>query len=149
MAQGDIEIYGAVRAMTGAGKAAYAQQVFDETQERFQSAINQDVKEMATNAPSSGNSANTDLDIADEQGNVLVQFSNGELKTKEFNSKETPKQGKSASEFDIRDEYGNVVVQFANGHIKTQKFDSENIEPAPSPTPTPTPSTGFTLTQIY
>lgn len=43
MAQGDIAIYGAVRAMTGEGKAAYAGQVFDETQGRFQAAINQDV----------------------------------------------------------------------------------------------------------
>lgn len=43
MTQGDIAIYGAVRAMTGEGKAAYAQQVFDETQKKFQSAINQEV----------------------------------------------------------------------------------------------------------
>lgn len=46
MAQGDIEIYGAVRAMTGAGKAAYAQQVYDEEQRQFQSEINQNVSDM-------------------------------------------------------------------------------------------------------
>ena len=115
------------------------------------SQIGMDSKPLDRAVPSNKDNVDnaSDFDISDEQGNVLVQFANGELKTKEFNSKETPKQGKSASDFDIRDEYGNVLVQFVNGHLKTQKFDSENIEPAPSPTPTPTPSTGFTLTQIY
>ena len=45
MANGSDEIktYGAIRCKTEEGKAAFAQQVFDETQGRFQSAINQDL----------------------------------------------------------------------------------------------------------
>jgi hypothetical protein len=43
MAEGDIKIYGAIRSMTGDGKAAYASQVYDETLGKFQSEINADV----------------------------------------------------------------------------------------------------------
>ena len=36
----DIETYGAIRSMTGDGKAAYAEQVYDEALRKFQSQIN-------------------------------------------------------------------------------------------------------------
>jgi hypothetical protein len=38
----DINIYGAVRSMAGDGKAAYASQVWDERQKKFQSQINEE-----------------------------------------------------------------------------------------------------------
>lgn len=38
----DISIYGALRSMTGEGKAAYASQIYDETLGKFQSQINQE-----------------------------------------------------------------------------------------------------------
>jgi hypothetical protein len=48
----DLYIYGAVRAMTEEGKAAYAAQVYDETRGKFQSAINDsfsaDISDMMT-----------------------------------------------------------------------------------------------------
>lgn len=42
MAEGDIEVYGAIRAQTAEGKAVYASQVYDEAQGKFQSQINQE-----------------------------------------------------------------------------------------------------------
>lgn len=36
----DIEIYGAVRSMTGEGKSAYAEQIYDEALGKFQDQIN-------------------------------------------------------------------------------------------------------------
>ena len=39
----DISIYGAIRAMTGDGKSAYATQVYDDTLSKFQSEINQSI----------------------------------------------------------------------------------------------------------
>lgn len=50
--QNDLYIYGAIRAMTGAGKSAYAQQVYDEEAGRFQSELNagfsEDISAMMT-----------------------------------------------------------------------------------------------------
>ena len=42
MANGEINIYGAIRSQTGEGKAAFASQIWDETQQKFQSQINQE-----------------------------------------------------------------------------------------------------------
>jgi hypothetical protein len=39
----DIEIYGAIRSMTGDNKSAYASQVYDEDIQKFQSEINQEI----------------------------------------------------------------------------------------------------------
>lgn len=72
MAQGDIEIYGAVRAMTGAGKAAYAQQVFDETQGRFQSAINQDLNKAVAGADEKSRTGNTNATSIEDKVNALI-----------------------------------------------------------------------------
>ena len=38
----DLNIYGAVRSMAGDGKAAYASQLWDERQQKFQSQINEE-----------------------------------------------------------------------------------------------------------
>lgn len=42
MANGEINIYGAIRSQTGEGKAAYASQIWDEEQGKFQSQINKE-----------------------------------------------------------------------------------------------------------
>lgn len=44
----EIKIYGAIRCNTAEGKAAYAQQIYDEEHEQFQSEINQSVIDMIT-----------------------------------------------------------------------------------------------------
>lgn len=72
MAQGDIEIYGAIRAMTGAGKSAYAQQVYDETQKRFQSAINQDISKAVAGADEKSRTGNTNATSIENKVNALI-----------------------------------------------------------------------------
>ena len=86
-----------------------------------------------------------DLDITDSNGNVIVRFEDGHIKTKEFDSSNIePAPVESGNvearvadtnvDLDITDSNGNVIVRFANGHIQTKEFDSSNIEPAPMPT---------------
>lgn len=43
---GEIKTYGAIRCKTAEGKAAYAQQIYDEEQGQFQSEINQNINDM-------------------------------------------------------------------------------------------------------
>ena len=75
----------------------------------------------------------TDLDIADDNGNVLVRFSRGHIKTKYFDSSEGGGGGGSGdvevvngqkTDLDIADENGNVIVRFADGGILTKNFKS-------------------------
>jgi len=72
---------------------------------------------------------NSDLDITDENGNVLVRFANGGIETKNFDSVKTPSINDSEenSDLDITDENGNVLVRFANGGIETKNFNSSSI----------------------
>ena len=89
----------------------------------------------------------SDFSISDENGNNVVDFKNGHIKTKNFDSEttieklDTIEEGadvnntetiSSVSDFSVADEKGNNVVDFKNGHIKTKHFDSENIVPEPS-----------------
>ena len=92
----------------------------------------------------------SDLDISDEQENVLVSFSNGHIKTKNFDSsKDATEQERglmssndktklnnieagaevnnidvynSKSDLEFADENSNVLVEFKNGGIKTKNF---------------------------
>ena len=78
----------------------------------------------------------TDLDFADESGNVLVRFSDGHIKTKNFDSSDIDfdipvdiaDESGNATDLDIADESGNVLVRFSDGHIKTKNFDSSDID---------------------
>lgn len=74
------------------------------------------------------NSEDSDLDISDEEGNVLVRFNNGHIQTQNFNSKyENIKViDNESSDLKISDEKGNVLASFVNGHIKTKNFNSED-----------------------
>lgn len=72
-----------------------------------------------------------DLNIGDEEGEVIAQFKDGHIKTKNFDSRETGNVSSvydnSSADFNIGDEDGNVVAQFKEGHIKTLNFDSRDI----------------------
>jgi len=123
------------------------------------------------NDVTSSNQAVSDLDFSDEQGNVLVRFQEGDIKTKNFDSSKdaseeerglmsaedktklnTIEEGADVSDvvtenadnvdLDFSDEQGNVVMRVANGHIKTKNFDSENIQP-PSPQPVSKPKISY------
>ena len=91
---------------------------------------------------------NTDLDLADPQGNVLVRFANGHIQTKHFNSNDSmTHEDKSeiesellavpavnitqsnTSDMDIADESGNVLMRLADGGIRTKLFDSRRVMP--------------------
>ena len=85
----------------------------------------------------------SDLDVADSSGNVILRLNEGHIQTKNFNSidcsafdfdKDYPYiishvySERDESDFDLADSSGNVLVRFVNGHIKTKNFDSENID---------------------
>ena len=67
-----VKIYGAIRAMTEDGKAAFAQQVFDETQGRFQSAINQDLNRAVAGADEKSRTGNTNATSIEDKVNSLI-----------------------------------------------------------------------------
>lgn len=67
-----VKIYGAMRAMTEDGKAAFAQQVFDETQGRFQSAINQDFNRAVAGADEKSRTGNTNATSIEGKVNALI-----------------------------------------------------------------------------
>lgn len=81
-----------------------------------------------TVASSGSNLAESDLDVSDEDGNVLLRLKNGGIKTKKFNSEEISKvlNDLSDGDLDIADEAGNVLIRSKKGHIKTKNFDSED-----------------------
>lgn len=75
----------------------------------------------------------SDLDISDSQGNVLVRFANGHIATKNFDSSEIPSGESQAavrnsdaagSDLDVTDSAGNVILRLKNGGIQTKNFDS-------------------------
>ena len=66
-----------------------------------------------------------DLDIADKSGNVLLRLSNGNIKTKDFDSTKTPSEYHTPkSDLDVVDEDGYVLLRLALGHIFTKNFNS-------------------------
>lgn len=71
MAEGDIEVYGAIRAQTVEGKAAYASQIYDEALGKFQSEINQ------------GSASSKDFYFSDIQTSDITEGTlTGTIKTK-------------------------------------------------------------------
>lgn len=71
---------------------------------------------------------NADFSISDEKGNAIAQFSNGHVKTKNFDSGKVPmSKDNTNADFSITDENGNAIVIFRNGHIITKNFNSENM----------------------
>lgn len=89
----------------------------------------------------------SDLDIADPQGNVLVRFTNGHIQTKYFDSNDSMTQedkseiesellavpavniSNADADMDISDESGDVLVRFTEGGIQTKFFDSRRVMP--------------------
>ena len=66
-----------------------------------------------------------ELEITDENGNAVVQFPNGEVVSKNFNSANTPKQENSLhNDLEFSDEQGNAIMKLANGEVETKYFNS-------------------------
>ena len=74
------------------------------------------------------NDDDADLDIADNNGKVIMRLANGEIATKNFNSATTPAIGDAISVLDIADSQGNVVIRIDSlGNILTFGFDSTKV----------------------
>lgn len=77
--------------------------------------------------------SNVDLVIADESGNILAEFADGDFRVKNFNTKEindntVPKVSPiNAVDFSISDPNGNILLILENGHIRTKLFNSANV----------------------
>ena len=74
------------------------------------------------------NELQSDLNLSDQNGNILVKFEDGHIKTKNFDSSNEIKTIQLTSPVDLylSDQNGNVVAKFEDGHIKTKNFDSAN-----------------------
>lgn len=100
--------------------------VYNENNERLDNII----KEIYSSTPTVANSSTeSDLDISDEDGNVLVRCKNGHIQTQKFNSEtdgQTSVVNGENADLDISDEQGNVLAEFKGGHVRTKNFDSRN-----------------------
>lgn len=73
-----------------------------------------------------------DLDVTDEDGNVIVRFAAGHIKTKRFDSSDLGEavsvKGTNAAgvDLDVTDEEGNVLARLTDGNIVTKNFDSRD-----------------------
>ena len=67
-----------------------------------------------------------DLNICDEDGNILVQCDDGNIKTKNFDTKQTPSidSSNNTADLNICDESGNTLLSCYDGWIKTKNYDS-------------------------
>ena len=75
----------------------------------------------------------SDLAFVDDDGNAIVVFESGNVKTKNFDSAVSPKTDtidEGDADFAISDENGKCVAVFENGHIRTKNFNSADITPA-------------------
>ena len=97
--------------------------VYDENNERLDNIINEIYSSTVT---ISNSSTESDLDIADEQGNVILRLQGGHIRTKNFDSSKIPAQmdDNGTAQFQITDEFGNIIVEFKKGNFHTKNFDS-------------------------
>lgn len=75
----------------------------------------------------------TDLSFIDENGYSIVDFLGGHIKTKNFDSAQSPKTNEiseGSADFAITDENGRAIAVFENGHIRTKNFNSADITTA-------------------
>ena len=86
-------------------------------------------KAVTDNFAEINNDNDADLDITDNIGKVLVRFSNGHVRTKNFNS-EIDGQisvGDCSNDLEVADPAGNILMLLRNGHIMTKEFDSSKL----------------------
>jgi hypothetical protein len=75
-----------------------------------------------------------DLAFADENGNILVEFENGHVKTKNFNSDDihvdsAPEiSDEEFIDFGILDERKNAILVIEKGNLRTKNFDSRDVD---------------------
>ena len=69
----------------------------------------------------------SDFDIQDTNGNILTQFKDGHIKTKNFNSASIIQTTDCIADLEFIDSSSNCLLWVNNGHIKTKNFSSNNI----------------------
>lgn len=87
-------------------------------------------KELYETTPTNGDGGNGDLSVIDEQGYAIVEFKDGQVKTKNFDSANVSNLQETSGEyldFAVSDNNGNAILLLANGNIKTKNFDSKRI----------------------
>lgn len=88
-------------------------------------------QQAATNSfPNINNtSVNSDLEFSDDSNNTLVRFSDGHVKTKNFDSRDlkTFVGDADSTDLDFTDEGDNIIMRVANGHIRTKRFNSSTV----------------------
>lgn len=101
------------------------------------------LEELVKNTPRIETSEKADFSIYDEQYNAIAEFSNGHIKTKNFDSSQAvtkndiPDKNRlpevvddTSTDFSVKDADGNVILRVKGGHIKTKNFDSRMVTPA-------------------
>ena len=103
-------------------------------------AMEQDVSELKSGLSESpsvkdSDAENVDLDVSDANGNVIVRFEGGHIKTKNFDSSQINADSDTEvmsqitdgdADLYIADAQGKGLVRFADGHIQTAEFTSDN-----------------------
>ena len=106
-----------------------------ETLQTDMAAVNEDVSDLKEGLNELPNIVepqedDADLYICDENGNVIAEFADGHVKTKNFDSSDTNiVKDSSDTETDlyICDTFGNVIAKLVGGHVVTKEFDSSNV----------------------
>lgn len=76
--------------------------------------------------PITANSAD-DFSVSDEEGNTIVSFKDGHIRTKKFDSSKQISLQDCDEDLQICDKDKNKLIELENGHIRTKKFDSEDV----------------------
>ena len=119
------------------GKAADAKKTGDEI-----SSLKEDLNAVETDVarlPSvkDSDAEDVDLDVSDVNGNVIVRFADGHIKTKNFDSSQInvdidtdtavmSQITDGDADLYIADAQGKGLVRFADGHVQTAEFTSDN-----------------------
>lgn len=71
-------------------------------------------------------SSESDFQISDENGNIILELLDGHVISKNFNSSKAPisVDGYTSSDLDFTDENGNIILKLLDGHIETKFFSS-------------------------
>lgn len=95
-----------------------------------QKAVSDKLSDLNSVAAISLGDTDSNLDIADENGNVLARFSDGHIKTKDFNSVNVPSQmdnEETDADLLLSDNNGNALAEFKGGHFRTKEFNSRIV----------------------
>lgn len=74
------------------------------------------------------NNSDKDFVISDDKGNVIVDISGGNIKTKNFDSRFIPSTNTDNADFEVSDERGNTITRFKNGSFETKVIKNFKLD---------------------